>query len=115
EQFVDLIKRMPRHHGKLPFEVYCLAGRAERARDKDSCWFIPAVFVRPERRADAVGSLTGFSLDFDDGEVDAERISGVLGACKHVAWTSYSHGFEGKAKWRVFVPYQNPITPKEHK
>src|SRR5271165_4242995 len=117
EQFVDLIKRMPRHHGKLSFSGYALAGKLVRGRDKDSKWFIPAIFIRPERKANAVGSLVGFVMDFDDGKITGEDIEERLGAggpYKFVAWTSYSHGLDGKAKWRVFIPYQHPITPKEH-
>jgi Domain of unknown function (DUF927)/Primase C terminal 2 (PriCT-2) len=96
----------------MSFAEYALAGRQERSRDKDTRWFIPAIFSRPERRADAVSVLSGFTLDFDDGAITGKDIGRLK--CRYVAWSSYSHGVDGKEKWRVFIPYAEPITPTEH-
>ena len=107
EQFVEVVKRAPVHHGSLSAAEYRLAGREERARDKDSGWFIPALFVRPERKATAVSQLDAFVLDFDDGEITRRHLENL--GCAFVAWTSYSHTPE-KEKWRVVIPYATPIT-----
>jgi hypothetical protein len=114
EQFVKLIREMPRHHGKLTTVAYALAGKRERGRDKDSRWFIPAVFVRPERVADAVLELSAFVCDFDDGVIDRSGLAGLLAGLRYVAWTSYSHGVDGNARWRVVIPYDKAIAPAEH-
>ncbi len=107
EQFVEVVKRAPVHHGSLSAVEYGLAGREERARDKDCGWFIPALFVRPERKATAVSRLDAFVLDFDDGEITRGHLESL--GCAFVAWTSYSHTPE-KEKWRVVIPYATPIT-----
>jgi hypothetical protein len=78
-------------------------------------WFIPALFVRPERRADAVGSLSGFVCDFDDGAIGRSEIEARLSGTQYCAWTSYSSGVGGLAKWRAYIPYAEPIEPKDHK
>ena len=114
EQFVRLIREMPRHHGQLSFAEYAVAGKRERTRDKDSRWVIPAVFVRPERVAGAVVSLTAFVCDFDDGAIGRSGITEALGTLQYVAWTSYSHS-DSKEKWRVVIPYDRPIEPAQHK
>jgi len=114
EQFVKAC-RSHTYSGSLSFAEYSVVGKLERGRDKDSTWFIPAVFVRPERRADAVGSLTGFVCDFDDGVIGRAEIESRLAPSRFVAWTSYSHGVGGLQRWRCFIPYSRPITPKEHK
>lgn len=114
EQFVIACKKTC-YSGRLSFAEYSVAGKLERGRDKDSTWFIPAIFVRPERLADAVGTLTGFVCDFDDGVISRTEIESRLSAYAHVAWTSYSHGVAGVSRWRAFIPYGRPITPQEHK
>lgn len=115
EQFADLVQRMPKHHGTLSAGEYAVAGKAGRNRDKEgAAWFIPAVFSRPERRADAVSALTGFALDFDDGAIGRSEIETRLAPYNFVAWTTYSHT-AGHPKWRAFIPYAQPITPKDHK
>ena len=114
EQFVAFCRRQL-HVGKLSFAEYSAASKVDRGVDKDSTWFIPAQFIRPERRADAVGSLTGFVCDFDDGAIGRAEIETRLAAYAHVAWTSYSHGVSGISRWRAFIPYATPVTPKEHK
>ena len=114
EQFVAFCRRQL-HVGRLSFSEYSAASKVDRGVDKDSAWFIPAEFVRPERRADAVGSLSGFVCDFDDGAIMRTEIEARLAVWVHVAWTSYSHGVSGIPRWRAFIPYASPITPKEHK
>lgn len=114
EQFVKLIREMPRHHGQLLSAQYAVAGKRERTRDKDSRWFLPAVFVRPERVAAAVLELSGFVCDFDDGAIGRNEITEALGTLQYVAWTSYSHS-DSKEKWRVVIPYDRPIEPAQHK
>ena len=116
EQFVKLVTNLPVHTGHLHWTQYTLAGKLERGRSKNTRWFIPASFVRPERRADAISSLSAFVCDFDDGcikRADIERFGRTHG-CRFVAWTSYSNGLDGKEKWRVFYPYKEPIAPSEH-
>ena len=113
-QFVDFIKRRPLHHGQLDFAGYSAAAKDARSVDKDSAWFIPAEFVRPVRRADAVGCLTGFVCDFDDGAIARAEIESTLAPFSFVAWTSYSHGVCGISKWRAYIPYASPITPQQH-
>ncbi len=115
EQFVKLIREMPRYHGKLTTATYALAGKRERNRDKlDSRWFIPAVFVRPERIAEAVLELHAFVCDFDDGVIGRAACTELLAGVNFVAWTSYSHGVDGKDRWRVVIPYDKPIAPAAH-
>lgn len=114
EQFVAFCRRQL-HVGKLSFAEYSAASKVDRGVDKDSAWFIPAEFVRPERRANAVGSLAGLVCDFDDGAITRTEIETRLAAYAHVAWTSYSHGVSGIPRWRAFIPYASPITPQEHK
>ena len=114
EQFVKLVEDLPVHVGHLHWTEYCAADKPTRARDKDSAWFIPAKFIRPERRADAVELLTGFVCDFDDGAIDRSKIEESLAGLRYVAWTSYSNGLGGVSKWRVCIPYASPITPDRH-
>lgn len=118
DKFCKLVTDLPVHVGALHWTQYALAGKQERSRDKDTRWFIPAVFVRPERRADAVSALTGFVCDFDDGAVGRAAIESFArrnGEISFIAWTSYSNGLDGKEKWRVFYPYKEPVAPEAHK
>ena len=78
EQFVKLVSSLPIHTGHLHWTQYCAADKAARARAKDSAWFIPALFVRPERRADCVELLSGFVCDFDDGAIGRPEIAAAL-------------------------------------
>jgi hypothetical protein len=114
EQFIA-VARARIHHGRLSFAEYAVAGKLERGVEKDAPWFIPALFVRAERRSDAVGTLSGFVCDFDDGAISRTKIEAALAGVKYAAWTSYSHGISGVDRWRVFIPYAGPIKPEEHK
>ena len=115
-KFSHLIQTLPRHTGPLDWAAYTMAGKLERGRAKDTRWFIPAVFVRPERKANAVGSLSGFVCDFDDGDIHRGDIESYARASGqgYIAWTSFSNGLDGKEKYRVFIPYARPAAPSEH-
>jgi Domain of unknown function (DUF927)/Primase C terminal 2 (PriCT-2) len=115
-KFFQFIQGAPRHTGHLSWAEYALAGKLERGRAKDTRWFIPAFFVRPERRANAVGSLSGFVCDFDDGHIHRGDIEayGRRAGCAYIAWTSFSNGLDGKEKYRVFIPYAAPLDPADH-
>ena len=115
-KFSHLIQTLPRHTGPLDWVAYTMAGKLERGRAKDTRWFIPAVFVRPERKANAVGSLSGFVCDFDDGDIHRGDIESYARASGqgYIAWTSFSNGLDGKEKYRVFIPYARPALPAEH-
>lgn len=114
EQFVRFIQTRPPFHGTLTFAEYSAATKKVRGPDKDSTWFIPAKFIRPERRADAVESNSGFVCDFDDGAIGRAEIESRLADLSYVGWTSYSHGVGGHPRWRVFIPYDRPATRAEH-
>lgn len=114
EQFVKLVESFPIHTGRLTWSEYCAADKSARARDKDAAWFIPAKFVRAERRADAVELLSGFVCDFDDGAITRTEIGSALVGTQFIAWTSYSNGLSGCSKWRCYIPYDSPITPDRH-
>lgn len=114
EQFVRFIQTRPPFHGSLTFAEYSVATKKVRGPDKDSTWFIPAKFIRPERRADAVESISGFVCDFDDGAIGRAEIESRLADLSYVGWTSYSHGVGGHPRWRVYIPYDRPATRAEH-
>ena len=65
--------------------------------------------------------LSGFVCDFDSGVVGRRYLeevftgTGVLAPYQFVAWTSYSHGLERKERWRVFIPYSEPLPVARHR
>ncbi len=115
-KFFEFIRNCPRHTGPLSWEQYTVAGKLERGRAKDTRWIIAADFVRPERRANAVRSLSGFVCDFDDGVIHRAEVEeyGRSSGQGYIAWTSFSNGLDGKEKYRLFIPYVRPATPDQH-
>jgi len=53
------------------------------------------------------------ALDFDSGRTTEADIRQHLDGYAYLAYTSYSHQPELE-KWRVFVPYHQPISKEQH-
>lgn len=78
---------------------------------KDGRFFIPAKFRHPERKAEHIATWSGAVLDLDERRDDwptiiRERLDG-LAYCAH---TTHTLG-----RWRVFVPYSQPVSPERHR
>lgn len=58
-------------------------------------------------------SFVGSPLDFDTGKTTKEDIRRLLKGYTYLAYTSYSHQ-AGLEKWRVFLPYREPIARGQH-
>ena len=88
--------------------------KAQRSREKDGPYFVASHFTGDGRRCgENVGALCGMALDFDSGQTTEDDIRRLLSGHAYVAYTSYSHRAELQ-KWRVFVPYREPITKEQH-
>ena len=88
--------------------------KALRDREKDGPYFVPSRFKGDGRRCnDNVDALCGFSLDFDSGCTTEADIRRLLDGYTYLAYTSYSHQ-EDLEKWRVLVPYREPIARDHH-
>lgn len=82
-----------------------------RIGDKDGRFFIPAKFREPERKAGHIATWSAAVLDLDEEREDwpaiiRERLEG-LAYCAH---TTHTPG-----RWRVFVPYSQPVSPERHR
>jgi Family of unknown function (DUF5906)/Primase C terminal 2 (PriCT-2) len=89
--------------------------KRQRNAEKDGEYFCAAEFAGDGRRCDEnVASLSGFTLDFDSGRTTREVIQDKLRGLTYVAYTSYSHQ-PGNERWRVFIPYANPIAKERHR
>jgi hypothetical protein len=85
-----------------------------KQREKDGQYFVVGTFSGDGRRLkENIQRLQGFALDFDSGKTTKIMIEARLAGYIYVAYTSYSHR-EGHEKWRVFIPYSDPITPEQH-
>ncbi len=88
--------------------------KAQRNREKDGAYFVACHFGGDGRRCnDNVEALCGMTLDFDSGKTTEEDIRRQLRGYAYLAYTSYSHRVELQ-KWRVLVPYREPITKDQH-
>jgi hypothetical protein len=90
------------------------AQKAQRNREKDGQYFVPCEFGGDGRRCnDNVEVLCGIALDFDSGKTTKEDIRRTLDGYAYLAYTSYSHQAQLE-KWRVFIPYRQPIAREQH-
>ena len=91
------------------------AEKTVRDKEKDGKYFIPASFIGDGRRCiENVGNLYGFALDFDSGMTTRKKIRECLEGYAYAAYASYSF-LPSCEKWRVFVPYRQPITAERHR
>ena len=85
-----------------------------KQREKDGQYFVVGTFSGDGRRLkENIQRLQGFALDFDSGKTTKEIIESRLAGYTYIAYTSYSHR-ENHEKWRVVIPYSDPITPEQH-
>jgi hypothetical protein len=115
--FGDLIKEFATPdttRGTLAAAQYHALEKAQRDREKDGAYFVPCQFGGDGRRCnDNVEALCGIALDFDSGNTTKDDISRLLRGYAFVAYPSYSHLAELE-KWRVFIPYREPIAKEQH-
>lgn len=90
------------------------AEKARRNREKDGGYFIPCQLTGDGRRCNPnVEALFGINLDFDSGKTIKADLTDRLNGYAHLAYTTYSYR-EEKQKWRVFIPYLQPIAAAQH-
>ena len=90
------------------------AEKKRRNQEKDGTYFVAGPFAGDGRRCNEnVGGLFGMALDFDSGTTTEGDIRRQLSGYAYLAYTSYSHRPELQ-KWRVFVPYREPIAKEQH-
>ena len=88
--------------------------KAIKRREKDGQYFTLCAFGKNGRRANNnVEKLCGFTLDFDSGKTTRKEIEKRLNPYTYIAYTSYSHRPDHE-KWRVVIPYSNPIESAQH-
>lgn len=119
EQFIHLLRTTPPHVGQLTaaqyyaFKTGTPAEKAHAAADKDCSWFSLAEYSAPERKASNVVKVSAFVGDFDSGQLRLDQIQEQVAGYQHAILTTYSHTPE-HPKYRLIVPYSQPVTPEEH-
>jgi P4 family phage/plasmid primase-like protien len=104
------------HTGKLTLAEYAalkLAKDPRAAADKDTQWFSLASFKDGKRSNANVLSLSGFVGDLDTGCHTLADIREKLAGVAHLVFTTFSHS-AGHPKYRVIVPYAQPVTAADH-
>ncbi len=88
--------------------------KRRKGEEKNGRYFCIAQFRGPNTREQKdVVSVSGFALDFDTGKTTEQIIREKLAGITYVAYTSYSHR-PGKERWRVFIPYREPVGIEHH-
>ena len=82
---------------------------SDRKGRRVDCWS-PAVYAADtaRRAAKAVIEVTCLVLDFDDGTAPGEAAAAFRNWW-HLGHTSWSHGVEGKAAFRLVLPLLYPV------
>lgn len=103
------------NRNKLTLAAYhALPTKKQQHAQKDGPAFIPAIFSKPDTRdQEAVVGTTGFVLDLD-GDVSRAEFEPKLKDHAYIAHTTYSHSAKAE-RWRVFLPYDVPASPEEHR
>ena len=81
---------------------------------KNGPYFTAAEFDRPGVRKEAyVMKMHGFVLDIDTGRLSLADIKALLEGLVYLLYSSFSHQ-ASFPKWRVFIPYGEPILASRH-
>jgi hypothetical protein len=121
DQLADYLEFKPLHVGKLPHAEYVRHAAFPKdspeqkaaAGDKDTQWFSLATYRDAVRKNANVESVSGFGVDLDTGQHSMADIARILSGFKYLAHTTHSHSAT-HAKFRVIVPYAQPVTPADH-
>jgi hypothetical protein len=119
-ELIDEFSTPDTSRGKLTAEAYheldeaVPAEKAIRNAEKDGRYFLASHLSGNGRRCNEnVALLCGITLDFDSGSTTAQVIRSRLEGLTYLAYTTYSYRAD-KQKWRVFVPYPQPISATRH-
>lgn len=85
-------------------------------REKDGDYFVFAKFDGNKRNAKSVIEYYGATLDLDDAELSPREIKKIFRDYCFSIYSTYSHREEGKGdRYRIVVPYREPVLPDEHR
>lgn len=108
----DVTDNGPRYR-VVPLENFLVRLQQHRHGTKDGSYFIPARFRNGSRLQDDVEALSGFVIDLDRGCWSRGDIEESMPDVCYVVYSTHSATPKLK-KWRILVPYVEPIEPAQH-
>ena len=83
---------------------------------KRQAWFVCGAFEDNRRHKSAMQMCSAFVGDADQPGTTREKLLAALDALEvaYVVATSISHGIGGQARYRVVIPFKEPIAPERY-